>query len=209
LDGAIQLETKERDMISKRTACLGVIAITLGLMACGTKPATDSEAPEAELDQLDESDEGTSYNGWIQFLYSMRDGCGVDAPYMEHVVYRSSGSESSRGGGACIVHQEGGACSSDATCLAAAQAYWGPSAWGYCYSGTCYTRSGSQAAQCVMNPNRPHNNNIHMSNAGDYLLGCMTKTPGPNTACGGSNTALYVRTVAMTNVYYSSNPCIL
>ena len=26
-----------------------------------------------------------------------------------------------------------------------------------------------------------------------YALGCMTKTAGPNTACGGSNPSLYMR----------------
>jgi hypothetical protein len=26
-------------------------------------------------------------------------------------------------------------------------------------------------------------------------LGCMTKTAGPNTACGGTNTSLYMRLV--------------
>jgi hypothetical protein len=35
---------------------------------------------------------------------------------------------------------------------------------------------------------------IGYSNVG--MVGCMTKTAGPNTACGGTDTSLYMRTVS-------------
>jgi hypothetical protein len=39
-----------------------------------------------------------------------------------------------------------------------------------------------------------------------YALGCMTKAAGPNTACGGTDTSLYMRSV--TTTYYDYSWCL-
>jgi hypothetical protein len=83
---------------------------------------------------------------------------------------------------------------SDGACV------WGSQAHGYCYSGACWYRAGSQASDCALSPNRTAGTlTKSVSTAMGYgygVLGCMTKTSGPNTACGGTNTSLYVRTIS-------------
>jgi hypothetical protein len=185
----------------------------VGSVACATEPATDvTDAPEAAIDSLDTADEGDSYNGWTQSVpnffacYDWYLFPQSDQFWFQHTFTRSSG-DSTRGGGGCVVNQTGTSCSSDSTCLGLAQSTYGASAYGYCYSGLCYSRPGSQSDFCTLNPNRAPgtidkltwNRNSTLSNS--YVLGCMTKTAGPNTACGGTDTSQYMRAV-MAPVYW-------
>jgi hypothetical protein len=170
-------------------------------IACGNASPEASDAPEAAVDGLDESDVGTDYNGWSQSANVAINVCGMGPSFMWHNLSRSFG-DATRGGGVCLVANYGSACSTDAECHASATAAWGPSVWGYCYAGNCYARPGSQADYCTLNPNRaPGQLMKYISpSSSNYALGCMTKTGGPNTACGGTNTSLYMRTLT-DNVY--------
>jgi hypothetical protein len=179
---------------------VSVAMIGLGLVACSAeRSSTEEEAPSAALDTLDPADEGASYNGWTQTpsgMVYMYMGFGQ----LDHTFSRAGG-EATRGGGACFVYQQpGSSCSSDSPCLSAAQAAFGASAYGYCYSGVCYSRPGSQTDYCALNPNRAPGSVTKLwpsygVNYYEHILGCMTKTGGPNTACGGTNTSLYMRYV--------------
>jgi hypothetical protein len=192
----------------QRIAVWGIslsLAALVGLSACAsTEAPAEADAPEATLDDaIDERDEGTSYNGWTQTA-DVRLNLFVNAYIMTHTFTRSSG-DATRGGGGCfVIRKPGTSCSSDATCTTAAQAQYGASAYGYCYSGVCYSRPGGQSPYCALAPNRspgvvnalwgadpyaPWTNN-------EFVVGCMTKTAGPNPACGGTNTSLYMRTMA-------------
>jgi hypothetical protein len=181
------------------------IAGAVGASACTAEPETSEEgnAPLATLDSMDETDEGTSYNGWSQDPYMINQlFCGNFV--LGHQLIQSYG-DATRGGGACLVKRTGEGCSSDSTCLASAQAQYGGSAWGYCYAGQCYSRPGPQSL-CTLNPNRgpgyiwTHPSTSYLTSGfgdpnTDFVLGCMTKTAGLNPACGGTNTSLYMRTV--------------
>jgi hypothetical protein len=185
--------------------CAAVVAVVVG---CAKSPAeTDDGAPDVALDVLDVQDEGVTYNGWTQ---SITGTCltSINAESADHTLTRSSG-DSTRGGGACgvVLRLPLTTCSADSQCQAGAVALYGSSAYGYCYKGFgaqhyCYDRPGSQAANCALNPNRSpgtlssYNSCIHTN-----VLGCMTKTVGPNTACGGTDTSLYMRTVSYVNQY--------
>jgi hypothetical protein len=162
--------------------------------ACAAQPVEDSEAPDTTFSTVDEQDEGTSFNGWTQSVSgSVEAGFGLT--YFEHTFSRSSG-DATRGGGGCLTIWTNNGCSSDANCQAPAQSSYGPSAYGYCYSGRCYSRPGSQADFCSLSPNRGPGvvSKVSFSTYGNaYVVGCMTKTSGPNTACGGTNTGLYMR----------------
>jgi hypothetical protein len=176
----------------------------LGLVtACAAEPAevAAADAPEIETDSVSSQDEGTSYNGWAQDPYGILQFCYGNL-VLGSYLGRSYGDET-RGGGACFVRRTTTGCSADSTCLGVAQAQWGASAYGYCYQGTCYSRPGGQATYCALNPNRGPGYLYTYVAAGaeigfdgtDFALGCMTKTAGPNTACGGTNGSLYMRTV--------------
>jgi hypothetical protein len=179
---------------------VGVVAVALSASACAAEPveSTSDEAPTADLGAIDPQDEGSGYNGWLHETSII-----VQANYgfttLTNTFWRNGG-EATRGGGGCYVVGTGAGCSSDATCLSSAQATYGASAWGYCYQGGCYARPGSQAAYCSLSPNRSPgqatNAWFSISLAGNqYGLSCLTKTGGPNTACGGTNTSLYMRYV--------------
>jgi hypothetical protein len=184
----------------KKTGLVSMLLAGIGVTACAAEPTNEQEenAPEAVLDAADSQDEGTEYNGWSQSMFFTVQIC-VSGGGAAHTLTRSYG-DATRGGGACYVERTTTSCSSDSTCLGVATAQYGGSAYGYCYQGTCYSRPGSQASWCANNPNRapghvypPYQTNFSGTGA---LLGCMTKTAGPNTACGGTNTSLYMRSVA-------------
>jgi hypothetical protein len=178
------------------------------LVACSASKSAPSDAPDvANDDALDTSDYGTSYNGWTQYLFSQYDVCGVNQNYIQHTMGRSYG-DATRGGGACVLDWPvGGACGSEQDCINYAQATYGSTAWGYCFYGSCYPRPGSQAALCTMNPNRGPSSLLRYDAIGAALVGCMTKTAGPNTACGGTDPSLYMREVIGTTFYESTPAC--
>jgi hypothetical protein len=176
-------------------ATIGVLA-ALAVTACAAETAPTNEAPEASLDTLDSEDEGTSYNGWSQHVWGT---LYVNTYYATiNSGFTRSYGDATRGGGACLVRQTHISCSDDSNCLFHAQSSYGSSAWGYCYSGACYLRPGDQSL-CTLSPNRAAGGlflgaGIDVTGS-EHILGCMTKNGGPNTACGGTNTSLYMRTV--------------
>jgi hypothetical protein len=188
-------------MSMKQFVVGGLAAAAVATTACSSEPAFEESPELATAANIEAQDEGWSYNGWEQLPAGWYGGDGN--VYTWNYFVRSYG-DSTRGGGSCVVyHRDGSSCSSDATCLSAAQAQFGASAWGYCSGGACWSRPGSQAAYCSLGPNRTpgqyHNpaasEYAPASHTGPAVLGCMTKTAGPNTACGGTNTSLYMRTV--------------
>jgi hypothetical protein len=186
--------------------CAAII-VTLAT-ACAREEREDGATPEVALDSVDTRDEHTTYNGWTQYTSAWADICGTEPAGFEHDLVRSSG-DSTRGGGACAVNYDGTACSSDTTCTSIAHASWGSQAYGYCFSGACYIREQGQAAWCVMNSNRAPGA-LGLSNiTSTHVLGCMTKTAGSNTACGGTDSSLYVRTVSQSYWYHSTSPFCL
>jgi hypothetical protein len=176
---------------------VSMAALAVATSACARETAMTGEAPELEASSLDEKDEGASFNGWTQSPSYHFDDCDGGDLYLQSTFARSYG-DATRGGGVCYVeHEVGTSCSSDASCTGLAQAQWGGGAFGYCYSGTCFTRPGAANQYCLQNPNRSAGTvGLWVSgNKFQYALGCMTKTAGPNTACGGTNSSLYMRTV--------------
>jgi hypothetical protein len=180
--------------------CTGVFGWAALSMACAAEPEVTESVPESTLDRLEEQDIGGGYNGWTQGVFAFSEGSSI---YVEHTLSRSSG-DTTRGGGACfVVAAPSVSCSDDSTCVSYATSAYGSSAYGYCYLGQCYSRPGSQADFCVMNPNRTAGTLSRTSYGSfnpmdSYVVGCMTKTAGPNTACGGTNPGLYMRTLLMS-----------
>jgi hypothetical protein len=169
-------------------------AAALMSVACAEKPVDEAEAPEVALEDVDMQDMGTSWNGWSQGAWVEIGFCsGINRITSDFARYSG---DSTRGGGVCLVQQWGTACTNDSDCTAYGQSMLGPSVYGYCVSGSCNVRPGSQADWCTLNPNRGPGM-LHkyvgggVSNYG--VVGCMTKTAGPNTACGGTNQSLYMR----------------
>jgi hypothetical protein len=196
---------------------LVAVASVIGLTACAAERRDEGAAPvvsEAEV-AITPADEGTSYNGWWQDARLYWPTC--NEPYwaeMTHWVHRDYG-DSTRGGGACYVQATSTGCSSDSTCVSLAQSTFGGSAYGYCYQGACYSRPGSQSTFCVMNPNRTDayglgtylpKSSMYGAFWLDFALGCMTKTAGPNTACGGTNSSLYMRTLSALEQTWDNCP---
>jgi hypothetical protein len=188
-------------MISPRTIFIAAPLLAV-LSACTGEPVSEEQTPDTSLDVLDEQDQGTSYNGWTQAVSGVYLNTYGGIITVHHTLSRSYG-DATRGGGGCfVVRRPGTSCSADSQCQADAQAAYGASAYGYCFSGQCYARPGSQASYCALNPNRSpgtvSSGFISGSpyTANEYGLGCMTKTAGPNTACGGTNASLYMREVA-------------
>jgi hypothetical protein len=183
------------------------VTAAIAATACtAEETATTGNAPEVAVDGLDESDFGDSYNGWTQYLSYSADLCRIQPDVMAHGLGRDYG-DNTRGGGACAVRGGASGCSDDSPCIAEAQAWYGPSAYGYCYANSCYLRPGSQVDWCVMSPNRGAGSVLSLSfgSIAYDAIGCMTKNAGPNTACGGTNASLYMRTWTTTSYYYSDN----
>jgi hypothetical protein len=185
---------------------VAVLVLAGGAVGCAPVTEQATSAPEVAAESVAPRDVGTSYDGWTQSLaYTISTSSGSGTYH--HALSRASG-DSTRGGGACaVVRQPGSSCSADDTCTTAAQNVHGPSAYGYCYSGECYFRPGAQASFCALNPNRSPGTLTGAPtwySDDDYVVGCMTKTAGPNTACGGSNASLYMRTMLAAS--YSDLP---
>jgi hypothetical protein len=189
---------------SKCVFAVGIMTASIvGCSADREAVDADNDAPDLALDTAAEADEGVSYNGWHQ---------GIVASYevsygwvsAQHTFYRDYG-DNARGGGVCLVQKViGSSCSSDPVCDSWAKGTHGGTAYGYCFAGECYARPGSGADYCGMSPNRSVTSNMSMSafNISNvmnwYALGCMTKNAGPNSACGGTDTSQYMRTVTPT-----------
>jgi hypothetical protein len=197
---------KVSSKVSFGVSAVAAALVVSGCAATSTENASE-EAPIAEMDGVDEQDEGASYNGWSHSPSGTYDQFGFFYTYGNFT--KSSGTDATRGGGVCLVYRRSSSsCSSDSTCLADAQSQFGASAYGYCYGGGCYTRPGSQAAYCGVNSSRsPGAFEGPTGVVGSYAnhsstpsaLGCMTKTAGPNTACGGTDTSLYMRRIQALN----------
>jgi hypothetical protein len=189
LSGCANLEVH---MIRNYTVlALSLIAGSFGLSACGEAPTTS--APEVEDDLADVADFGSSYNGWMGSANGYLDlvARSVDLG----VSFSRDYGDATRGGGACVITPGGGSCSQDSNCPV-----WYAGGYGYCMSGTCYQRPGSAADLCYQNPNNAPGSYYkfipYVADTGTQLslVVCMTKTAGPNTACGGTNSSLYMRT---------------
>jgi hypothetical protein len=192
---------------------VGVVAGIVGcavLSACSPETSAEEIAPSALLDELSDLDQGTSYNGWTQSVtatyYAM---CGTT--WGRHRLTRSSG-DATRGGGTCLtVRKASTTCSSDSTCVTAARAEYGPSAYGYCYSGICYSRPGG-ADNCVTSANRSSGTlDVIIDGANGvnrYFVGCMTKTAGPNPACGSTDSSSYMRTMSAVVIDSTTGECM-
>jgi hypothetical protein len=195
--------------IVKRTGFIGMIAMAAA--ACAAQPADEGNAPDVASDSVDEQDQGYVYNGWSQISWYEYNACGNYPHSASQWLSRSYG-DASRGGGACYVKSTGASCSADTTCTTAAVAQYGAGAYGYCYSGTCYSRPGTQAAYCALNPNRANGHTVNVPNAfndvwggNNHLILCMTKTAGPNLSCGGQDTSQYMRSLNSLNYYYDGS----
>jgi hypothetical protein len=183
-----------------RSFVLSVVAL-IGAAACSASPATGDDAPQVAESTIDPQDEGATYGGWTQYP-DAQVGMFGEILNVSHTIYGSGGG-TTRGGGACLVQQTGSTCTSDTTCTTEAVALYGVGAYGYCYQTGCFARPGVQSALCALNPNRASGSTISVSLSvgysapgyGYYVVGCMTKTAGPNVACGGTNTSLYMRTL--------------
>jgi hypothetical protein len=183
---------------------LGAIAVSVACTAA--VPNGDVDFTSDTDDSLAAMDVGTSYNGWTQSVSGTY--CSMSgARTLNHTLSRSSG-DTTRGGGGCTVVAKGTSCSTDSNCQAAATAEYGSSAWGYCYNGSCYSRPGGQEL-CFLNPNRAPGTiggDVGMGESFN-VLGCMTKTAGFNTACGGTNGSLYMRTVGAPTPLSTTTSC--
>jgi hypothetical protein len=177
-----------------------VASVSVGCTA--ERAALTEAAPDVDADALDVADFGTSYNGWSIWA----EGTSWRKEHWNDFSVgftKSSGSDATRGGGGCLVRQvPGWTCSTDSQCPSAAPG------WGYCVSGQCYERPGSQADWCALAPNNAPNasyakgvsdNGYFSFSDQTYVLTCLTKTAGPNTACGGTNTSLYMRAVTFVD----------
>jgi hypothetical protein len=194
-----------------RSLMIGLAALTvvgLASVGCGAQELESGEAPEATSDLLDLRDEGTSYNGWSQNPFYSHSYSSNSHTW--GIAFSRSYGDSTRGGGTCLtVPAEfvgyNNRCKFDDECNLVAQDIYGSTAYGYCYASLCYFRPGSQASWCLTNSNRnpgeyygdPGVAAAFLNETGHYPypLGCMTKAAGPSTACGGTNTSLYMRTV--------------
>jgi hypothetical protein len=200
-----------REMEMQMTKMFGVCAVLVSTLVACARPAPDADTPEIANDTLVTADEGTAYNGWNQSAGFSYEPCYDDTWYFQSM---GGTGDASRGGGVCALSYNGTSCSNDSTCVSIAQSQYGASAYGYCYAGACYSRPGSQASWCTMSPNRASGswlgNEVTQAQVNTYNLthavGCMTKTAGPNTACGGTNASLYMRTMATYTVWYTP-PC--
>jgi hypothetical protein len=179
----------------------GVAGVVLSIVGCAAEPPV-SDAPEVETLGASEQTEGYSYNGWHQFPTAWFDYGYTTVNVASH--FSRDFGDATRGGGVCLVYSRtSSSCSVDSDCVPAAVSQFGAGAYGYCYSGRCYDRPGSQASYCNVNPNRSPGAisgwltpPVAYPNHGDpAALGCMTKSAGPNTGCGGTNTELYMRYV--------------
>jgi hypothetical protein len=179
------------------------------VVACASEPAPVEDAVEVDLDGVEAQDYGTAWNGWSMFANGIYAGGVTSLGQLNYFLYKNSGSEPSRGGGACWVLQKtGSSCSNDAAgdaaCTSGAVAQFGAGAYGYCWNNVCYDRPGTQSF-CTLGPARTPGQYVMTGpgavtvppgyNFAPFVLGCMTKTQGPNPACGGTNQSLYMRTV--------------
>jgi hypothetical protein len=186
-------------MGTSKVASAGFVVLALAVSACAGS-SNEGVAPEVDSEGLDGQDNGATWNGWTQTPL-WRIDLPNDNMEIRHTFTRSSG-DATRGGGMCMVTlsgsanfqapttcTDGSATQGDSLCTTAARNVWGSQAYGYCYGGYCYDRMGSQATDCLLGSNRSPGTVVDYRpgayTMGDqYALGCMTKTAGPNTACG-------------------------
>jgi hypothetical protein len=197
-------------MVGFSKCALAVSVMMVAIVGCTAERevvAGESDAPDLALDTASEADEGYSYNGWTQSIVASQETSygWVNA---EQTFIRDYG-DNARGGGVCLVqHVSGSSCSSDPVCDSWAKGTYGGTAYGYCYSGSCFARPGSGATYCSMSPNRSlaTNNLVAQAFTTSYggnwhALGCMTKAAGPSAACGGTDTSQYMRHVVPMSLW--------
>lgn len=181
---------------------VAVVGAGVASTACSAATVADDEAPAVSDTPIDPKDEGNSYDGWTQEPMAAYDGCSGTYS-ISHWLTRGWG-DATRAGGACWTYPSSSSCSSDTTCTAEARSVYGSSAFGYCYAGSCYARPGAPSTYCVTGSNRDpgvlQRFDIPGPGINGYAVGCMSKAAGPNSACGGTNSSLYMRYV--TTPYY-------
>jgi hypothetical protein len=172
---------------------LGAACLAAG---CTSEATLEESSPDVDDGTLTEQDYGSSYNGWSLSAWGTN---WRDFGYAEFYgsFTKSSGTDATRGGGVCFVKLIPGSCSTDANCGTPPTGWWN-----YCVQGQCWQRPGAQASWCGLGPanapNAYHSKTVPVPqyNSDTWgVLGCLTKTAGPNTACGGTNTSLYMRHV--------------
>jgi hypothetical protein len=164
------------------------------IVGCTAEPGSSEASPVVEDDNLEMSDYGYDYNGW----YIDASGTNFSSlGYAEFDIWftRPSPGDATRGGGGCLVKYDGTSCTTDANCPVS----YG-NGWGYCVQNKCWQRPGAQATFCGLGrENAPNTGftrtvDVPLYNTDTYgVLTCLTKTAGPNTACGGTETSLYMR----------------
>ena len=161
-------------------------------------------APEVEDVTLGEEDFGTSWNGWSISAYGERWWKEGETDFW--VTFTRSFGDTTRGGGGCLVRRvPNSSCTSDSQC---AFYPWSGDGYGYCVRNVCYAPAGGQSTPCALGLNHTPGTTLFKAvffpkadtdmnnlNYSHYTLTCMTKTAGPNTACGGTNTSAYMRDV--------------
>jgi hypothetical protein len=172
---------------------------TCAILGCTANPESLTSDVDVDIDveTVAERDLGTSYDGWSVYA----SGTNWRAyGYAELSVgfFKYGGDDDSRGGGGCLVRRVVGAsCSVDADCPKGHA-----NGWGYCFYGACWQRAESQASWCALGPAQAHDSSVPMTvpvdlyNTDEWgILTCLTKTAGPNAACGGTDSSLYMRWV--------------
>lgn len=196
-----------RAMSTRTVSGLIGMVFALGMASCAAEGQGEGTAPAADVAGVDALDEGTSYNGWTQSMVA-EIYPAMNFTRFEHTFTRSYG-DATRGGGGCLLASTGNSCSADSTCIDQAKATWGSTAYGYCYQGACYARTGSQGNYCALNQNRSPGTLQGLwfsAYSVDYALSCMTKAAGPSTNCGSTNTSLYMRSMDPVTVNWTSMP---
>jgi hypothetical protein len=186
-----------------RFAALVALFGLAGGAGCSSEPvASEGSAPTIDEAALAVQDEATDYDGWAMYPL-LSENC-IDGTNGVHLNVQRTSGDSTRGGGSCFARSTGASCSSDTTCTSAAQAAYGSLAYGYCFQGSCYSRPGDANVYCARSPNITTSGGYGgvygvlpsssvQYDGFDVSLGCLTKTAGPNTACGGTNGSLYIR----------------
>lgn len=211
--------------IATKTIQLGLAACALHVAGCANESTPEVATPDVDLAALAEQTEGDTYNGWTVAPYAGSYGTtywwGIN-------LAKNSGSDATRGAGACLVGRPYASvsCTSnssagDAYCTSMAQAAFGTTnTHGYCYQSLCYYKPPSATDEfCIKHPARtpgsypgePSKLPLALSRLGGnyslHALGCMSKEPYPGApetpACATGNPDVFMRTVvAATTVFW-------
>jgi hypothetical protein len=198
--------------------CIQLAGLVAGLSvltcipACKTEEPDTAAAPSPELDNLSERDEGASEGGWTQSAYGEMERLpGWQYFWFTHTLSKTSGS-ATRSGGSCVVIKrlgsatDGQQCLNNLECKGLAKYLYGPNAYGYCHSGTCYARPGGTAGTglCTTGQGRSPGTidaygNIDMTpflsvpSNSIFITSCMTKDSSATDACSNTDESQYMK----------------